>query len=113
MNEFLLIFRRDADFDVQLTSDNSPEILKQWQDWMGGMAAQNKLADRGNRLDDAGKVIKAGNIVTNGAYVEVKELIAGYTMIRASSLDEATEIGKGCPILKVGGNVEVRPIVQM
>jgi hypothetical protein len=43
----------------------------------------------------------------------MKEAIGGYTMVKANSLDEAVELAKGCPILAVGGNVEVRPIVSV
>ncbi|MDB5029569.1 YciI family protein [Mucilaginibacter sp.] len=113
MNEFLLIFRREAAFDTQLTPEQLQEISKPWQDWMGGLAAQNKLANPGSRLNSDGKVVKPNNVVTNGAYVEVKELIGGYIVIKAASLDEAAEISKGCPILTVGGNVEVRQLIPM
>jgi hypothetical protein len=113
MNDFLLIFRRDPDYDAQFTTAQLQEVNKPWQDWMGGLAAQNKLADPGNRLAIEGKVVKPGNIVTNGPYVEIKEAIGGYIVLRASSLEEAAELSKGCPILATGGNVEVRQIVQM
>jgi hypothetical protein len=113
MNEFLLIFRRDADFDARFTPEQMQEMTKPWQDWMGGLAAQNKLADRGNRLNVTGKVIKPGNVITDGPYVEVKESIGGYTLIRAASLEEAAELSKDCPILATGGSVEIREIVPM
>ncbi|MCC8424332.1 YciI family protein [Mucilaginibacter sp. UR6-11] len=113
MNDFLLIFRRDAGFDAQLTPAQLQAISKPWQDWMGGLAAQNKLADSGNRLAVEGKVVKPGNVITNGPYVEIKEAIGGYIVVRAASLDEAAELSKGCPILTTGGNVEVRQIVPM
>ena len=80
---------------------------------MGGLAAQNKLVDAGNRLEHDGNVVKPNAIVTNGPYVEIKESIGGYTIIQADSLDEATELSKGCPILAVGGSVEVRAIIPM
>jgi hypothetical protein len=113
MNDFLLIFRRDISVEVQFTPEQLKEVTKPWQDWMGSLAAQNKLADMGNRLDPDGRVVKPGAIVTNGPYVEVKEAIGGYTVIRASSFDEAAELAKSCPILATGGSVEVRQIVPM
>lgn len=95
----------------------SPEqlqaMMKPWQDWMGSIAAQNKLVDAGNRLESEGTVVKPNNVVTNGPYVEIKEAVGGYTIIRADSLKDATEISKGCPILFVGGSVEVRAIIPM
>ena len=113
MNEFLLIFHRDADFDAQMTPEQLQAITTPWMDWMGGLAAQDKLANPGNRLNPDGKVVKPDGIITNGPYVEVKETIGGYIVVRASSLDEAAEISKGCPILSTGGCVEVRQIMQM
>ena len=114
MKEFTLVFRRD--FSTP-TSQPSPEqlqnMMKPWQDWMGSLAAQNKLASSGNRLGSEGKVVKPNNVIVNGPYVELKEAIGGYIIIRATSIDEAAEMAKGCPILMIGGNVEVRPVVEM
>ena len=114
MNEFLLIFRRDfKSSEIQPSPEQLQNMMKKWQNWMGGIAAQNKLVSSGNRLSNEGKVLTTGDVVTNGPYVEIKELIGGYIMISADSLEEAAEISKGCPILSVGGSVEVRPVVAM
>ncbi len=114
MNEFLLIFRREFKMsELQPSPEQLQKMMKEWQNWMGSIAAQNKLVSSGNRLADDGKVVKPGAVVTNGPYVEIKELIGGYIMISAASLEEAAEISKGCPILSVGGSVEVRAIVPM
>jgi hypothetical protein len=114
MNEFLLIFRRDFDAtDSQASPEHLQNMMKAWQNWMGSIAARNKLVNSGNRLSAEGKVVKPGALVTNGPYVEIKEAIGGYILIRAESLDEAAEISKGCPILTIGGNVEVRTIIPM
>lgn len=83
--------------------------MKPWLDWMASIAAQNKLVDSGSRLSSQGSVIRPNSIVTDGPFVEIKEAIAGYSIIKAESLEDATEISKGCPILMYGGNVEVRP----
>ena len=114
MKEFLLIFRRESTGKgTPLSPEQIQAMMKPWQDWIGSLAAQNKLVDAGNRLEHDGMVVKPGNIVTNGPYVEIKEAIGGYTAIRAQSLDEAAELSKGCPILQVGGSVEIRAIIPM
>ena len=114
MNEFLLVFRNDATVTAPTPSPEQIQaMMKPWQDWIGSLAAQNKLVSAGNRLASNGKVLKPGNVVTNGPYVEIKEAIGGYTIIKADSLEEATELAKNCPILKIGGNVEVRTIIPM
>ncbi len=114
MKEFLLIFRSDNTVSQgQPSPEQMQAVMKQWQDWMGSLAAQNKLANPGNRLSSEGRVVKPNNMVTNGPYVELTEAIGGYIVVNAASLDEAAELSKGCPILQVGGNVEVRTIVPM
>jgi hypothetical protein len=114
MNEFLLIFRRDYKANnIQTSPEQLQNMMKEWQNWIGNIAARNKLVNSGNRLSDDGRIVKPGALVTNGPFVELKEFIGGYIIIRAESLDEAAEISKGCPILSVGGNVEVRTIVPM
>jgi hypothetical protein len=114
MKEFLLVFRRDfVSKEAQPSPEQFQNMMKPWQDWMGSLAAQNKLVDPGNRLAQEGRVVKPKNVVTNGPYVEIKEAIGGYIIIRANSFDEAAELSKGCPILAIGGNVEVRLVVPM
>lgn len=113
MNEFVLIFRNDFNPDQKFSPDQMQAIMKQWQDWIGGIAAQNKLASPGNRLGDSGKTLKPNNVVTDGPYVEIKEMISGYIIIKSDTIDDALAIAKGCPILQVGGNVEVRNVIPM
>jgi hypothetical protein len=112
MDEFILIFRHEDGSKVA-----SPEQLQIWMkqtmDWIGGIASQNKFSG-GNGLpfDDA-KVVHHNNIVTNGPFGEIKETIGGYIIVKASSVDEAVEFAKGCPVLQGEGNsVEVRKIVK-
>ncbi len=114
MEEFLLVFRRDsATEEPQLSPAQLQAMMKPWQDWIGSIAAQNKLVSSGNRLTSDGRVVKSNGVITNGPYVEIKEAIGGYIIIRADSIDEAAGLSKACPILKVGGNVEIRTIVPM
>jgi hypothetical protein len=113
MKDFLLLFRTDYN-TMKSMPMRSPEEMqantKRWMDWIGGIAAQNKLTDRGNRLIPSGKVLKSDNVIADGPYSEIKESLVGYTIVKADSIEEAAELAKGCPILKMGGNVEIREI---
>ncbi|WP_183557393.1 YciI family protein [Mucilaginibacter sp. SP1R1] len=113
MKDFLFVFRNDA----QTMTSGSPEemqaLTKRWMDWIGSIAAQNKLTSHGNRLAHGGKVVRPDNIITDGPYTEIKELVGGYSIVKADTLEEAAELAKGCPILTLGGNVEVREISVM
>ena len=110
MKEFLLLFRTDYDNVSKASPDQAEAMMKKWMDWIGGIAAQNKLATRGNRLQSSGRIVKSNNVVTNGPYTDIKESIGGYSIIKANNYDEAVEMAKGCPVLLAGGNVEVREI---
>jgi hypothetical protein len=113
MKNFLLVFRNNVEELPKGSPEEMQAVLKKWIDWIGSIAAQNKLTDRGNRLEFGGKVLKPNNVITDGPYTEVKELISGYTIIKSNTLDEAVEIASGCPIFADGGSVEVRPLNEM
>jgi hypothetical protein len=110
MKDFLFVYRNDYKNQPVGSPEEMQAITKKWMDWIGGIAAQGKLVDRGNRLNNEGKVVRPNNVVTDGPYTEIKELIGGYSIIKAEGYDEAVEIAKGCPIFAFGGNVEVRDI---
>ncbi len=111
MKEFALIFRlKDiADFKP------SPEQMQERMNWLGSIAAQNKLVDKGNTLlpiAGSAKTVKSDDVVTDGPYTEIKEFISGYIVVKTETIDEAVEIAKGNPIFEIGGNIEVREVLK-
>ena len=112
MKEFMFVFRTDYKVIPQDSPEEMQALTKKWQDWIGGIAAQNKLVQTGKRLSSGGKVVRANSVITDGPYTEIKESIGGYMFVRGESLEDAVETAKGCPILIGGGNVEIREVVQ-
>lgn len=109
MSEFLLAIHRDITHpDANPSPEQMKSAIKPYQDWIASIAAQDKLIGTPKRWDMDGRVIKAGNAVTNGPYAEVKESIGGLFLIKANDYDEAVEVAKGCPIIQYGAVVEVR-----
>jgi hypothetical protein len=112
MKDYLLVFRTDYSKLPKASPEEMQAMAKKWMDWFGSIAAQGKLAERGNRLMPmAGKVVRPNNVVTDGPYMEIKESLGGYATVKANSLDDAAELAKDCPVLGYGGNVEVREIM--
>src|SRR5882757_5002961 len=110
MKEFALLFRQ-PNFDFKNMSPKDMEALaKKWKDWAGGIDQQGRLSSNGIRLAMEGKVLKKGGIVTDGPFVERKERLGSFIVVKAESLDEATTLAHGCPALDTGGSVEIRPI---
>ncbi|WP_375445075.1 YciI family protein [uncultured Fibrella sp.] len=116
MEKFMLIFHwpvsQATAYQQQSPEDMQAEIQK-WNQWIGGIAAQHKMVG-GESLMPFGKVMtNGGQVVTDGPFTEGKEIIGGYTLVTAASVDEAVELAKGCPIFDTeDGSVEVRPVVN-
>ena len=108
MKEFLLVFRADYKAIPKDSPEEMQAMTKKWQDWIGGISAQNKWVAAGQQLSPDGKVVRTNGVITDGPYTEIKETLIGYCTIKAASIEEAAELAKGCPILTIGGNVEVR-----
>jgi len=51
--------------------------------------------------------------VTDGPFAETKEQFGGYHLVECKNLDEAIALAQGIPTLRVGGVVEVRPVMEM
>ncbi|WP_340064931.1 YciI family protein [Ascidiimonas aurantiaca] len=112
MKEFLMIFRAPDMGNYQPSEEEMAAAMKQWQDWIGNIAAQGKFVST-NQLGEEGKVIKADNSIVDGPFTEVKEMVGGYMIVKDETLDNAVELAKGCPIFEIGGQVEVRDIVEI
>ncbi|AGA80487.1 YciI family protein [Echinicola vietnamensis] len=112
MKEFALIFRLKDISDFK----PSPEQMQERMNWLGGIAAQNKIVDKGNTLlpsPESAKTIQPNNVVTDGPYTEIKEFISGYLVVKAENIEEAVEMAKGNPIFdQVGGSIEVREVLK-
>ncbi|HEX2502604.1 MAG TPA: YciI family protein [Miltoncostaeaceae bacterium] len=51
-------------------------------------------------------------LVTDGPFVEIKEAVGGYLLFEADDLDAAIELASRIPAARMGGAVEVRPLVE-
>jgi hypothetical protein len=72
---------------------------------LGGAALQPVTTATTIRLAD-GKPL-----VTDGPFADTKEVFGGYYLVEADNLDQATELAARIPVLRLGGTVEIRPIM--
>jgi hypothetical protein len=52
-------------------------------------------------------------LTTDGPFADTKEVFGGYYVVEADNLDEALELAARAPAARLGGSVEVRPLVEM
>jgi hypothetical protein len=109
--QFLLLFRHSQE-GPDPTPQEMEQIMGKWMAWMKGMQARGELAGV-NRLQETGKVLRGpgGANVTDGPFVEAKEVVGGYVLVNARDLAAATAIARGCPGLDMNTTiVEVRQV---
>jgi hypothetical protein len=58
------------------------------------------------------RVADGKTLTTDGPFVEIKEAIGGYLLFEADDLDAAIELASQIPAARLGGAIEVRPIVE-
>jgi len=112
MKEFLLLFRGGDAANPNRSPEQMQQHMMKWKAWMEKLAQMDKF-NGGQPLTQEGKVIwGSAKKVTDGPFVEGKEVVGGYIVIRAKDYNDAIEISKGCPIFEHDGIVEVREIDQ-
>ncbi|MBX2817598.1 MAG: hypothetical protein KTR24_16435 [Saprospiraceae bacterium] len=111
MKEFMMIFRSEEQVE-RPTPEEMQAQIKVWQEWIAGIVAKGQFVAT-NALGMQGKVVRGDKetVVTDGPYVEVKEMVGGYIIVKAHDLEGAIHLSKGCPTLSYGGSVEVRDVM--
>lgn len=113
MADYMFLFRSnpDARRNAMGTPEAAQRSLQAWLGWIRDLETRGALASRGQPLEVEGKVVRGkARAVTDGPYVEAKDLVLGFIIVRAKDLAEAAELAKGCPMLEGDGAVEVRPV---
>jgi hypothetical protein len=111
MAKFLFVYRRAS--DVKISPEGMQQRLDRWRDWIHDGLQKGWLLDRGDALAPEGCVIRPSKVVSDGPFVESKEIVGGYTIVQADTIQRAIEIAHGCPVLFFGGSVEVRPLMGL
>jgi hypothetical protein len=113
MAKFLFVYLGNNEIRSKLTPDEMQEMMKKWSTWIGEAMKKGWMLNPGDALTNEGKVVHANKVVTDGPFAESKEIVGGFSIVQAESIDAAAELAKGCPGLLRGGKVEVRPLAGL
>ena len=83
------------------------ESMDAWGQWFGSMGAA--VIDGGNPVGMSSTVQSDGSVTNDGG----ANPASGYSLIEAKDLDDALAKAKACPVLSVGGSVEVAEAFDM
>jgi hypothetical protein len=89
------------------SEEESAKVMDAWGKWFESMGAA--VIDGGNPVGPSITVTSDGNTLGNGG----PNPISGYSLIEASSVDDAAEKAKRCPILSSGGSIEIAEAIDM
>ena len=106
MPKFVLLLRDSGTYPT-VSAEEIQAIIQRYHDWSEKVKtlAGNKLKDR------EGRVMKRGS-VTDGPYVESKEVMGGFQVIEARDYDEAVRKSSDHPHLQFG-TIEIRQVDEM
>jgi len=109
--QFIFIIRSKTDY-TSFPADSIQKNIKYWEAYMGGLARTGKIAG-GYRPGNEGETISApGKDIKKGLYTANGEVVSSFLIINAADLAEANDIAKRCPVFELGGNIEIRPILN-
>ncbi len=113
MEKFLLLIREDMEKRKQLSEEDFQSCIQRMGHWV------EELTETGNYvaaepLQPMGRYVNKELILSDGPFIEAKEAISGYVIIRAENLAQAAAIAQTCPqVLNGTSVVEVRPIIGL
>jgi hypothetical protein len=112
MKYMLLVY----DDPAQWTSVTEAEMPALYAEY--GAVAQNPATVGSAQLQPVStaktvRIADGETLVTDGPFAETKEQLGGYYVVEADSIDDAAKIGAKIPSARMGGSVEVRPLVEM
>ena len=112
MPRYLLLLQHPPHVHDAISPAEMQAVVARYRTWVDGLheagafVASEKLANDGRTLRGSGERLR----VSDGPYVEGKELVAGFYVIDALDYERAVELARGCPVLD-GGVLELREIV--
>jgi hypothetical protein len=101
----------------QAEPEAGDEAMKEVFAWFERWGQAGKIANGGQQLDSVrtARTIRVGpdggRIVTDGPYLELKEVVGGVVFLQADDLDDAVAVAATWPI-SGSTSIEVRPVIE-
>ena len=115
MKEYMFIYKSgDHSWMARATAEEKQAVMAQWGAWLGKLGEKGQLVSGGSPLEFTGKRLKKDGVITDIVASEVKELVSGYSVVKAESYEQAALIARECPIFRdPGATLEIRAVVAM
>jgi hypothetical protein len=109
--QYALLIYIEPGYDERLSPDERQTVLAEF-----AMLTDDPRCVSYARLGSAEtatgvREVGGRTLLTDGPFADTKEVLGGFCLIEAADLDEALEVAAGIPAVRLGGGVEVRPVV--
>jgi hypothetical protein len=111
--QFMLLVYDDAKAWPELSEEETNAIYAEYR-----AVSEDKATKQSAQLQrpEAAKTVRVKSVetlVTDGPFAETKETLGGYYVVEADSFDDALKLAAKIPSARLGGSIEVRPIMEM
>ena len=106
MAKFVLMLR-DTGFPGDLSAEDIQAVIRRYEAWSKKVGRTG-----GEKLKDSGGKVMTRSGVTDGPYVESKEMLGGFMIIEARDYDDAVRLCQDHPHLEFG-SIEIREVDRM
>jgi hypothetical protein len=112
MQYMLLIYSSEAMDEYEKLSEDEKQAIQ--QEYFAISEAPG--VSGGNQLQpsETATTVRVGDgqtLTTDGPFTTTKEVLGGYYLLEADDIDAALELAARIPAARMGGAVEVRPVV--
>ncbi len=102
-----------ADYEeLGLSPEQLQERMGKWFSWGDKMQEQGILKGGAALLPIGKRISGPKRVISDGPFVESKELVGGYYTVTANNADEVVKIAEDYPDYDLGGTVEIREVMK-
>jgi hypothetical protein len=113
MEKFMFIVREDLKRMQGFTDKDRQVGMTTMMKWVESLAEGGNYLE-GEPLVPAGRYVRKDEILSDGPFIESKEGVSGYLVVKADSLEQAASIAQTCPLVMQGiAAIEVRPYLTI
>ena len=103
---------RDPEAWARLSEDEQAAVFRDYQALNQTPGVTPGVQMKDPEMATTVRVRDGETLVTDGPFVEMKEALGGYLFYEADDLDQAIEVAARIPAARLGGAIEIRPIVS-
>jgi hypothetical protein len=103
---------RDPEAWGRLTEEEQKAIYADYQSINETPGVTHGLQMQSPEMATTVRVQDGKTLTTDGPFVELKEAVGGYLLYEADDLDAAIALAARIPAARLGGAIEIRPVVE-